>query len=90
MAFFRWWPTAHIIDHKSLVLGLAAHTVHAGDGLEEIVGDDHLVEIHHLLHRGIKAGQQHVVDDQDAHVAGDAFLFTSKGHLEALDAGLVL
>ena len=81
---------ADVIDDKALVLGVAADPVHAGDGLEEAVGDDDLVEIHHLLHRRVEAGQQHVVHDHDAHVAGDAFVLAAEGQLEALDAGLVL
>ena len=82
---------ADVIDDKALVLGGPADAIHAGDGLEEAVRDDDLVEIHDLLDRRIKAGQEHVVDDHDAHVAVDTPSSSlPKGSLKLLMRGLVL
>jgi len=78
-----------VIDHKPLVLPLAANPVYPRDGLEQVVGNDYLVKIHHLLHRCVKAGKQHVPDDDEAHVAGDALIFALKRKFEALDAPFV-
>ena len=65
---------ANIIHHKSLILRGAAHAVHASDCLEKSVRDDDLVEIHHLFHRRIEAGEQHVVHDHDPYIARDSFI----------------
>ena len=81
---------ADVVDHESLVLRLPADAVDPGDGLQEVVCDDNLVEVHHLFNRRIKPGEQHVVHDQNAHVAGDAVFFAAKRHLEALYTYLVL
>ncbi len=79
----------YVVHDKPFLLGLAAHAVDTGDGLKQVVGSDNLVEIHHLLHRRVEASEQHVVDYQETHVAGDSILFAAKGHLEALDARLM-
>ena len=44
------------------------HAIHSGDGLQKVVLVQPLVDIHHLLDGRVKAGQQHVADDQE----GDA------------------
>ena len=44
------------------------HAVHAGDGLQQVVLPQPLVDVHHLLDRGVEAGEQHVAHDQE----GDA------------------
>ena len=80
---------ADIVNHEALVLGFATHAVHTGDGLQQIVGNHDLVQIHHLLDRGIEACKQHVVDDEDPQVAVDTVFVTSKRQFEALDARLV-
>src|ERR1017187_5132056 len=65
---------ADVIDDKSFVFGGTAYAVHAGNRLEEAVSDDDLVQIHHLLHRRIEAGQKHVVHDDDPpHASGKNF-----------------
>ena len=87
---FQVMADADVIDHKPLVLALAADPVHPGDGLQQVVGNNHLVQIHHLLHRCIEPGEQHVPDDDDAHVAGDALILAAERKLEALDARFVL
>ena len=58
---------ADIIDDETALFAMR-HPVHARDGLEEVVLFQPLVDIHHLLNGRIKAGQQHVADDEE----GDA------------------
>ena len=53
------------------------------------MGNHDLVQIHHLLDRRIEAGKQHVVDNEDPHVAVDTVFFTAERQFEALDARLV-
>ena len=69
---------ADVVDDETLILGLAADAVDAGNRLQEVVGDDDLVEIHDLFHRGVEPGDQHVVDDQKAHVTADALFLDSR------------
>ena len=80
---------ADVIDHKPLVFALATDPVHPSNGLEQVVGNDHLIQIHHLLNRCVKSGEQHVPDDDDTHVAGDSLILAVKRKLEALDARCV-
>ena len=80
---------ADVVDHEALVLGLPGDAVDPRDGLQQVVGDDHLVEIHHLLDRRIEAREQHVVDDEHPRVPAHPFVFSTEGQLEALDARLV-
>ena len=81
---------ADVIDHEALVLGLSGDSIDPCDSLQQIVGDDHLVEIHHPLDRRIEAREQHVVDDENAHIAAHALVFASEGQLETLGARFVL
>ena len=54
---------ADVVHHIAALL--AAHDpVGAGDGLQQRVLAQLLVDVHHLLDRRIEAGQQHVADDQ--------------------------
>ena len=80
---------ADVVDHETLIFPLPADAIDTGNRLQQIVCYNDLVEIHDLFYGRIKSGQQHVPDDQDPHVASDTFLLTTKGHLEALDAGFV-
>ena len=47
------------------------------------------VEIHHLLNRCVEACQQHVIDDDNADIARDAFILAVEWELKALDDRLV-
>ncbi len=58
---------ADVVDDEAAVLVLG-HPVHPGDGLQQVVLPQLLVDVHHLLDRRVEAGQQHVADDQE----GDA------------------
>ena len=51
---------ADVVDHEALVLGLSGDAIDPRDSLQDVVGDDHLVEIHHLLDRRVEAREQHV------------------------------
>ena len=90
----RWWPNAHVVDDKTLLLELVAHAVDAGDGLEQVVVGDHLVQVHDLLDGGVEAGKQHVVDDDDAdapvHLGLTLAFDRIEGQFEALDAAFVV
>src|SRR5262249_40302053 len=72
---------ANVIDNKTLVLADAAHPVHARDRLEQSVVDNDLVQVHNLFDRGVKAGEEHVVDNDNPHVALHAFFLGVKGQL---------
>ena len=87
--FLEMVANADIVHHEALVLGFAAHAVHTGDGLQQVMGNHDLVQIHHLLDRRIEAGKQHVVDNEDPQVAVDTVFFTAERQFEALDARLV-
>ena len=69
---------ADVINDKALVLPAAAHPVHTGDCLEEAMRNDDFVKVHHLLHRGIEPGKQHVVHNHNANIARDAFVLGIK------------
>ena len=85
---------AHIIHHEALVFELVADAVDAGDGLQQVVIGDHLVQIHDLFDGGVEAGEQHVVDDDDTHPAihlRRALAFDRiERQLEAPDAALMI
>ena len=87
--FLEMVANADIVHNEALVLGFAAHAVHTGDGLQQVMGNHDLVQIHYLLDRRIKAGKQHVVDNEDPQVAADTAFFTAERQFEALDARLV-
>jgi hypothetical protein len=56
---------APVVDDDAVCLVLRWHRpVGARDGLQEVVAGQAAVQEHDLLHRGVKASQQHVVDDQ--------------------------
>ena len=55
---------ADVVDDEAALFVLR-HPVDAGDGLQQVVLAQPLVEIHHLLHRRVETGQQHVADDQE-------------------------
>ena len=80
---------ADVVDHEALVLGRPGDAVHPRDGLQQVVGDDHPVEIQHLLDRRVEAREQHVVDDEDGGVAAHTGVLAPEGQLEALDVRLV-
>ncbi len=85
---------ADVIHDKALVLVLIADAIYAGDGLEQIVVGNNLVEVQHLLDGRVEAGDQHIVDDNDPDAAIKRlvpFLFLSvEWELEAPDGSLVV
>jgi len=87
--FLQVMSHTHIIDHKALVFCVAADPVYPGDGLEKIVAGDDLVQIHDLFDGRVKAGNEHVVDDEDTHISGNAFILAAKTQFETLDAARV-
>ena len=52
---------ADVVDHEALVLELSGDAIDPRNSLQDVVGDDHLVEIHHLLDRRVEAREQHVL-----------------------------
>ena len=79
---------ADVIDHEAFVLGIPSDPVHPGDGLQQVVVGDDLVQVNNLLQRSIETGDEHVVDDEDAHIPGNASIFAPERHLETLCARL--
>ncbi|MNL15014.1 hypothetical protein D3C87_1359770 [compost metagenome] len=55
---------ADVVDDEASLLALR-HPVHAGDGLEQIMLLEPLVDVHDLFDRRVEAGQQHVTDHQE-------------------------
>src|SRR5690349_18834379 len=87
---FEMMTNADVIDHEALVLAGSSYTIDACDRLQEPMCHDDLIEIHDLLDGSIEAGQQHIVYDDDANVALNAFLLFVEGQLETLDRRFVL
>src|SRR5206468_11971641 len=52
-------------DDAGALLHRGKRPVGTGDGLEQVVVPQRLVEIHHLLDGRVEAGEQTVADDQD-------------------------
>ena len=56
---------APVVDDQAVGLLVPERAVHAGDGLQQPVLLQRLVEIHDLLDRRVETGQQHVAHHQD-------------------------
>ena len=52
-----------VVDDEAATLVLG-HSIHARDGLQQVVLLQLLVDVHDLLYGRIEAGQQHVANDQ--------------------------
>src|SRR3984957_16043709 len=53
-----------VIDDEAALFAVR-NSIHARDGLEEVVLLQPLVDVHHLLDGRVEAGQQHVANDQE-------------------------
>ena len=82
---FQVMANAYIVHHKAFVLGLASNAVNPGNGLQQAVRNNHFVQVHHLLYRSIKTGQQHVVHNNNADIAIHAFIVSSERQFEAFN-----
>jgi hypothetical protein len=87
--FLQVVADADVINDEAFFLRRAGHAVHARDGLQQVVSDDHFVQVHHLLDGCVEAGEQHVVHDHDADLAGHPLVLGIEGQLEALDRARV-
>ena len=56
---------APVVDDEAVGLLVPEGAVHAGDGLQQPMLLQRLIEIHDLLDRRVETGQQHVAHDQD-------------------------
>ena len=74
-------PAEHGPERTACLRALEA----PADVAERVVGHDLPVQIQDLFHGSVESGQQHVVDDDNADLAGHPFILAVKGELEALD-----
>ncbi len=93
-SFLQLAGQAPVIDHQTVVL-VHLSAVDTAHGLEESMLPQRAVQVHHLLNRGIKTGDELIADDQNLGVIlflelPDDLLFLCLGTLIGLEICIVV